>query len=405
MQKIQKTLSALFLVVFIDGLGQGLLFPILTKVLSDPNSQQLISTSSASLRELAYGVTVGVFFLSAFIGATVLGDLSDSLGRRRTLMLCLAGSAFGFLLSVAAFIAHSLTLMIIGRVIDGFTAGSQPIASAAIVDVAEPSQKSRYIGYVLLAVSLGLVAGPVIGGVLSNHHLVSWFTNKTPLYFAAALSVINIFMLQYSFTDTNKQARQLDLNWRKPFELLAIAFGKKEFRLLSASYFFMQMAFNGFYIYSAMFLVKKFNFTATHAGFFVGLIGVGLLIGFLFLVKRVEGKLPDLVIGILGYCLLGIGILLSTLFNTSIIAWLLVIPSSAAFAVGVSFYLTEYSNRSPTNFQGQAMGIANGVSFLAIGLVSLLIGYLGGLSYNLPFASSVVMVVIGSLIGVVALRN
>ncbi|AML48313.1 hypothetical protein AYM02_02945 [Coxiella burnetii] len=81
---------------------------------------------------------------------------------------CLIGSFLGYLLSAFAVGIHSLTFLILGRVIAGFTAGSQPIAQAAIVDVSSEAHKARNIGLILLAISLGFIIGPIIGGVLSD---------------------------------------------------------------------------------------------------------------------------------------------------------------------------------------------------------------------------------------------
>ncbi|ATN85195.1 hypothetical protein AYO29_01045 [Coxiella burnetii str. Schperling] len=98
-----------------------------------------------------------------FFGAAILGDLSDTVGRKKALLVCLIGSFLGYLLSAFAVGIHSLTFLILGRVIAGFTAGSQPIAQAAIVDVSSEAHKARNIGLILLAISLGLSSGPSLG--------------------------------------------------------------------------------------------------------------------------------------------------------------------------------------------------------------------------------------------------
>src|SRR3990167_9514251 len=131
-------IAPLFLVLFIDGMGLSLLFPVLNSIIVDPHSDFLATSVFDSTRDLLYGVTVGIFMICWFFGAAFLGDLSDMIGRKKALMICLMGSFLGYLLSAFAVLAHSLLFLIIGRVVAGFTAGSQPIAQAAIVDISEP---------------------------------------------------------------------------------------------------------------------------------------------------------------------------------------------------------------------------------------------------------------------------
>ena len=83
------TVAPLFLVLFIDGMGLGLLFPILNSIIVDPASAFLPATTSIVMRDFLYGLTVGIFMLCWFFGAAILGDLSDTVGRKKALMICL----------------------------------------------------------------------------------------------------------------------------------------------------------------------------------------------------------------------------------------------------------------------------------------------------------------------------
>src|SRR3989338_9044223 len=139
----------LLLVLFIDGMGLGLVFPILNSMIMDPHSTVVSAHLSPNMRNLIFGSTIGVFMLCWFFGAAFLGDLSDQIGRKKSLMICLLGSSVGYILSILAVIFGSYALLIIGRIIAGFTAGSQPIAQAAIVDISKPGHKARNLGLIL----------------------------------------------------------------------------------------------------------------------------------------------------------------------------------------------------------------------------------------------------------------
>src|SRR3990167_3386359 len=142
----------LFLVLFIDGMGLGLVFPLLNALVMDPHSSFLPTHFGDAIRNVCFGSLVGIYMICWFFGASFLGDLSDHIGRRKALLLCLIGAFFGYVLSAISVILHSVFLLLLGRVIAGFTAGSQPIAQAAIVDLSEPEHKVRNLGFILLAV-------------------------------------------------------------------------------------------------------------------------------------------------------------------------------------------------------------------------------------------------------------
>src|SRR3990167_11242446 len=127
--------APLFLVIAIDSMGLGILFPILSAMLISHGSHFLPNSTSDFLRELIYGVTIGIYMIAWFFGSAILGDLSDTMGRKKSLMICLIGATLGYAISAIAIGMHSIVFLIVGRVLAGFTAGSQPIAQAAIVDV------------------------------------------------------------------------------------------------------------------------------------------------------------------------------------------------------------------------------------------------------------------------------
>ena len=136
----------LFMVLFIDSMGMGILFPILAVAFMNPSAHFLAVTTSHAMRTLDYGIVISVFMLCWFFGASILGDYSDIKGRKHSLVICLCGAALGYLLSAFALSWHSITLLIIGRIIAGLTAGSQSIAQAAIVDGSTESQLNKNMG-------------------------------------------------------------------------------------------------------------------------------------------------------------------------------------------------------------------------------------------------------------------
>ena len=154
MNKFSAELAPLFLVILIDGMGLGLLFPVLNNLIIDPNSHFVLQSLTAHSREVLYSGIIAVFMLCWFFGAAILGDYSDQAGRKQALLICLIGSFVGYLISAMSIPLHSLSLMFLGRIVAGFTAGSQPVAQAAIVDISSAENKARNISWILLAASI-----------------------------------------------------------------------------------------------------------------------------------------------------------------------------------------------------------------------------------------------------------
>src|SRR5579872_2397994 len=138
----------LLLVLFIDGMGLGLVFPLINGLIFDKNSTFLANTHfPPAMHNIIYGAIISIFMLCWFFGAAILGDLSDQIGRKKSLIICLVGTFLSYLIAAFSVTFQSLTFFIIGRVIAGFTSGSQPIAQAAIIDLSKQEHKARNIGF------------------------------------------------------------------------------------------------------------------------------------------------------------------------------------------------------------------------------------------------------------------
>jgi MFS family permease len=120
----------------VDIMGQGLLYPILTTPMLDPKQPFLSASTPKSDRSLYYGGAVtGAFFFSWFRGAAYISRLSDTIGRKKGIQICLAGGFSGYGLTILSLYTNSFWLLLIGRVVTGFTNGNQPLAQAPMVDM------------------------------------------------------------------------------------------------------------------------------------------------------------------------------------------------------------------------------------------------------------------------------
>lgn len=404
-QKTNKlAMLGLFIAVALDGLGIGILFPLLTKTLVSPHSTVLIAHGSAHFRTFLYGSILCLFFVSWFFGAVIMGNLSDAIGRKKALLICLAGAAAAYFVAILGFVLHSLLFIYLSRIIAGLTAGNQPIAQASIVDMSPPAKLTRHLGLVMMSVCLGAVLGPLIGSYLTDKHLISWFGNTTPLYFVASLAMLNFFFLLAFFHESTERRKKAHFKVSHAITLIAVAFKEKTIRHLSLMYFFFQISWVGFYTYCSIFLVKAYHFTINQTGLFLGVVGIGSFVGFVILVPLFK-KVPAKKIILFGYATMGVVSLIMATTHNVLLAWFLVIPGAAGVAVGVSYIIHTFSTLVGANKQGWIMGVSTAVAVLAGACSVIMIGMLADFGNRVPLLACFIFMAIGVIISLFLKKN
>lgn len=373
----------LLLILFIDGMGLGLVFPILNALLTDPQTGFFTEPLTTTANNIIFGSTIGIFMLCWFVGAAILGDLSDQIGRKKSLLICLLGAFFGYLLSALAVVFHSLSMLIVGRMIAGFTAGSQPIAQAAVVDLSTPENKARNIGLIMVSVSLGFIFGPLFGGILSDKSFVSWFNFATPFYFAATISLINAGLLLWLFDETIAQTKKINIKLHHAFSIFISAFKNHKVRNLSIVFLVFMLGWSSFYSFISMFLASVHSFTPTNVSLFMAMMGVGFGVGN-YLVEHLTKRFSlknNVTVSILATGLLIFPI---TLLESPFYAWLFVAPLSGAAAIGYSALITIFSNQVDAESQGWIMGITGSIMAFVFGIDAFIGGALASWNVKLP---------------------
>lgn len=394
------SVAPLFLVLFIDSMGLGLLFPILSTMLIDRQSTFLVGDYSDQMRQFLYAITVSIFMLCWFFGAAFLGDLSDKTGRRKSLLICLFGACFGYFISAIAVPLSSLTLLILGRVIAGFTAGSQPIAQAAIVDVSTEEHKARNIGYILLAVSLGFVAGPIFGGVLSDAKLSPYFNFSTPLYFASIISLINAFLLWFFFKETFHKTEKVKLKLHRAIEIFVSAFQHKKVWKLSIVFLVMIFGWSCFFSFVPMNMYYRFHFETVGNSAYMGAMGLGFSIGCGYLVDVLTKRFDKKPIVIVTALLAALTVFLTALQAKLSVIFVLAFFTGISMACAYSVILVLFSDLVSSEEQGWVMGVTGSIMALSFGITSLGIGSIAHYNPELPiYIASVGLALSGILLG------
>ncbi|NDJ76342.1 MAG: major facilitator superfamily domain-containing protein 9 [Chloroflexi bacterium] len=195
-----RRLLTIFVIVFINLLGFGLILPLL------PYYAERFDASSTVV-----GLLIASYSAAQFIGAPLLGRLSDQFGRRPVLLLSIVGSTLGFILLG---VADVLWLIFASRVIDGLTGGNISVARAYITDVTDEKNRAKGMGLIGAAFGLGFVIGPAMGGLLSTGERYA-----LPAFVAAGLSFVSLINAYAWLPETldNRQRAEMKRNGNGSF--------------------------------------------------------------------------------------------------------------------------------------------------------------------------------------------
>lgn len=375
-------MAPLFLAIFIDSIGISLFVPLATPLFMGDHGIVSADTSSF-LRNLLYGLSIGIYSLAGVIGAPLLGSVSDRVGRKLVLMVCLGSTCAGYLLCAVAVHWHSISLLLLGRVIDGFTGGSMTIAQAAIVDNAPQETKAVQIGYVLLAASLGFILGPLVASIFSNPALVSWFNVATPLYFAALMAAVNLGLLFGLFQETFKPHAEAHAQ-RSYWQSIAWFFESPTIRLLAVVFLCLQLGWATYFEFIGLFLHKTYQFDEHMIGYFMSGIGVGYTITFCYLLQKLIARFSLKKLALMAIGFLAIFVWGNLFFRYSLEPWITLIPATICLATGYSVLITLFSNAVDANHQGRIMGFSGAITSLSFGCTALISGFIANLSVSAP---------------------
>lgn len=376
-------IASLFFVIFIDQLGIALVFPILTPLLLSAHSD-FLSGVLFNYRNLLYSITLAVSPICMFFGGPFFGDLSDQIGRKKVLLLCLLGGAASFGLSAFSVAIKSLSLLIISRAISGFCYGSQSIAQAAIMDVSTPERKAINLSIVTVAGSFGVIGGPLIGGYFSDPTIFRAFTFATPFEIALVLALFNALILQSSFRETFVVTQKVKVNLTRGMTLFADAFRQTNIRMLSFIFLFIQLGWGLYFQTISWVMLQSYAFGSVKIGMFIGNLGIWFTVGLLVAVRLFEKYCKKTTALLICSTVMFLASLASFFIHYEIVHWIASSVIAVSNIVTFVFIITLFSNAVSKESQGLIMGITGSVMAFAWFVTAMIVGPLGSITINLP---------------------
>ena len=343
--KTRRSLAILFVIVFIDLLGFGMVIPVMALY------AERLGAPADQIGWLMTGYSA-----MQFVFTPIWGRLSDRYGRRPLLLLSIVMTAAAFL---GYAIAPSFHWLLVSRLFAGAATANIAIAQAYIADVTPPEGRARGMGIIGAAFGLGFILGPAMGGVLSSVSL------SAPGYAAALLAGLNGVA---AFFILPEPAARVEGHRRARFLALLDELRKPGIRRLIVMYFLTILAFSGMEATFALLAAHRYHLDSTHVSYVFAFIGVVVTVvqgGLIGPLTRRFGERALLVVGLLAQC---VG--LAALPLAGGMAGLLAACVPLAFGSGLTTpAITSLISRSAAaDDQGGTLGI--GQSAAALGRVA-----------------------------------
>jgi MFS transporter, DHA1 family, tetracycline resistance protein len=300
-----KRILPIIVIVFVDLLGLSIIIPLLP-----------LFAARFSATPLVIGILQAAYPLMQFIGAPILGRLSDRFGRKPVLLASQFGTLAGFILLG---FANTLSLLFLSRIIDGLSGANISTAQAAISDSTNERTRTQGLGLVGAAFGMGFILGPVIAFIVLA---ASGQNYQAVALTAAFFSLASILLTSFWFRET-KTSKAPSHSARKAFsfETIIATLRRPQIGFLLAIMFFYQVAFGGYEQLFSLFTLTRLGMDARDTtGLFV-LAGLFIVIVQGGLIGRWSKQKGDRWLVILGVSTLAIGLIGTALTPRVPVPW------------------------------------------------------------------------------------
>ena len=404
----QVSIFPLLLSNFIGTMGFSIVLPFLVFLVIDFGGNSLV-----------YGILAAIYPAFQLIGAPLLGRWSDTIGRKKVLLISNGGTFVGWVVFLIALfvpvwniysvnsiilgtfvITLPLIILFLARALDGITGGNISVAHAYLADISTDKSRSKNFGKMAISSNLGFIVGPALAGILGS----TVYEEVLPVLAAVFISLIALiviaFMLKESkvtTTATTTTASLVEISEKEsirkvfscePKECYKIpnpknlsfldVFRLKDISFLLVLYFFIFLGFNIYYTSFPIHAVSGLKWTVTEMGIFYSVLsGVMILVQGPVLRKALQ-KFSEEKLVVIGSLILGVNFALF-MFNSTVLVYVALVLFALGNGLMWPSFMSILSKRAGTIHQGVIQGVGSSMGSLAsiIGLI------LGGLLYNL----------------------
>ncbi|HEX4263267.1 MAG TPA: MFS transporter [Verrucomicrobiae bacterium] len=370
--KRSPSIFVIFLTVFIDLVGFGIVVPMLPLYVRDFGAHGIV-----------IGLIFSVYSIMQFIFSPIWGRFSDRIGRRPILLLSTAGACISYVIfALASGLPNrgaALTLIILSRILAGICGGNIAVAQAYVADITPPEKRSKMMGIIGMAIGLGFVFGPGIGAFS-----LSTIGLPGPGWIAAILSGCNFILAFFILAESRKPGSD-QAKSRPHLDQWIHTLTKPKVGMLVIVFFLATFCFSCFEVTLSLLVSDNFHLEVVSAGKTAGylIVFVGLM-GALFqggATGRLVKKFGEPKLILMSMILTGLAMMVvpfiqgpsilswSVLFHPEGWPWVKLIIALCVLAIGSNLarppIFGMISNLTPPQEQGATIGVAQGAGSLA----------------------------------------
>lgn len=362
---------AIFLTVFVDLLGFGIVIPILPlyakAIAAHPSPWMASLNHTLQLLEPGAfwaGLSFVSFSVMQFLASPILGRISDMVGRKPVLWISLMGTAASYLIMAAT---GRYEWVLGARVLAGILGGNIPVAQAAMADSSAPEERSKVLGMIGAAFGLGFVLGPAMAGLLSGSQLGARILAEhglhLPFLVAAGLSLLASLMVIFWVPETlNPEVQQRAKTEESRGHALRVALARPGMPQVLGT---VLLSMSGFAMMEGTFALlaeHRFAFDQRKVGYLFGLVGILIVLYQGGLVRVVAKRVPERIALAAGLLMMIVALPLLPIAPWAWPFLLTFVPLAWGSGMSNTAGQALASQLTPPEDQGGLFGVLNAVS-------------------------------------------
>ncbi|BCX14042.1 MAG: MFS transporter [Candidatus Dojkabacteria bacterium] len=374
---MKKNLIPIYFLSFVNTIGFSILFPVLPTIIREFSDSEFV-----------YGIVLSTYPLFQFVATPVLGELSDSLGRRPVLIISQFGTLLSWFIFLFAFavkdlyfygLSVGLIVIIFSRIVDGITGGNVSVANAYVTDVVPQEDRSRIFANLGLIFGLGFIIGPSLGGLSASFSIGAIGTVVLSIIVSTFTLLCIIFLLPESLIN-----RDDDLNIKKSIMSINIF---KKFKEIKEKFIyqiflirlFFSLTFAGFTPLLVLFLEDKFNMKPRDLGFVFFILGLFIFVNQGIVSKKISKKFGEYKTFLSGVLITISSIFLFSFINSLILFYILMFLIS----LGNALFFPNFKTLLANNSDSKKLGLVNGLDESILALSNVISPIISTLIYSI----------------------
>ncbi len=326
-----RPLYVLLAVIVIDLIGFGVAIPVLPYLAKSQHEGGWV-----------LGLLLASYAAMQFVFAPIWGRVSDRIGRRPVILLTIAGTSACLLLLG---LSDSIAWFFVARILGGVFGANISVATAYIIDMTDPEDRTRWMGMIGASFAVGFTLGPVIGGVLSLYGY------GAPMLFASGLAAVNFAFATRYLREPAHRSHEVDVITRR--EVLRGSALLRRLALVNFIFTFAVCQLESMFVY---FMIKRFDYETWDVAwimFAMAFVMMGIQGG---AIRSLADRFGERQLLLTGVILMGATFLAIPYPSTVRVLIFLLVLSAAGRAISQPSMLSLVSLEATSSTRGVVMG-------------------------------------------------